>query len=181
MVNNNDNKKLPFWELLRPGAPEHTEQVFKTLKAKADAKRTATERFADWMTDKFGSITFLLFNVIWFAAWVLINTDSIKGLPAFDPYPFNLLTMVVSLEAIFLSIFVLIYQNRASKIGDLREEIDLQINVIAERELTKVLKMLAAISEKHGIDVANDPELKKMLKSVSTDQLEKTLGKEIQQ
>lgn len=179
MADSNDNKKLPFWDLIRPGTTEQTEQVFKTFKAKADARRTLTERSADWITSKFGSITFLLINVIGFAAWVLINTDSIASIPAFDPYPFNLLTTVVSLEAIFLSIFVLIYQNRASKVDDLREEIDLQVNLITERELTKVLKMLAAISEKHGIDVANDLELKKMLKTVSADKLEKSLGKEI--
>src|SRR3989344_6928852 len=86
---------------------ESRRKILKSIKAKADAKRTNMEKMADWMTSKFGSNTFLLFNVALFTAWVLINTGRIKIFVPFDPFPFSLLTTIVSLEAIILAIFVL--------------------------------------------------------------------------
>ncbi|MBI2355718.1 MAG: DUF1003 domain-containing protein [Candidatus Doudnabacteria bacterium] len=154
-------------------------QIFKSFKAKADVKRSESEKLADSMTAYFGSMRFLLLNLIWFAAWILINTNSIPGVKAFDPYPFNFLTMVVSLEAIVLATFVLISQNRAARIDDLREELDLQINLISEREVTKVIKLLSLLLERQGIDLSQDPELKKMLRPTSASEIEKHLEKEI--
>ena len=97
----------------------------------------------------------------------------------FDPFPFSLLTTIVSLEAIILAIFVLISQNRTAKVDDLREETHLQINLIAEKEITKVMKMLAILLEKQGVDLSQDPELKKLLKPVSEEEIERRLEKEI--
>ena len=159
--------------------PERHRKILKSLKAKADAKRTVTERIADWMTSHFGTMFFLTLNVIIFFLWLLINTGKISGMPIFDPFPFNLLTTVVSLEAIMLAIFVLISQNRAARVDDVREETHLQIDLITEKEVTKVLKLLTTIAEKNGIDLSQDPELQKMLKPVSADDLEKMLEKEI--
>ena len=154
-------------------------KILRSIKAKADARRTNSERLADWMTDTFGSIGFLIFNVSLFLVWVVINTGMIKGVPPFDPFPFMLLTTIVSLEAIVLAVFVLISQNRAAKVDDLREEIHLQINLIAEKEITKVGKMLAMLLEKNGIDLSHDPELKKLLRPISEDEIERKLEKEI--
>ena len=154
-------------------------QIFKSFKAKADARRSELEKLADWLTWYFGSIGFLTLNLTCFIAWILINTKSISGIEPFDPYPFNFLTMVVSLEAIFLSIFVLISQNRAARIDDMREELDLQINLISEREVTKVIKLISLLLERQGIDLSQDPELKKMLKPTSAAEIEKHLEKEI--
>ncbi|OGI97047.1 hypothetical protein A3I84_01890 [Candidatus Nomurabacteria bacterium RIFCSPLOWO2_02_FULL_36_8] len=131
------------------------------------------------MTSSFGSNTFLLFNIFLFVAWILINTNQIKIIPPFDPFPFNLLTTFVSLEAIFLAIFVLISQNRSSKVDDLREETHLQLNLISEKEITKLMKMTALLLEKEGIDLSQDPELKKMIRPVSEEEIEKRLEKEI--
>jgi uncharacterized membrane protein len=153
-------------------------QILRSFKAKANAKRTTAEKLADWMTEIFGSFEFLILNAAFFIIWLLINTGSLGLLP-FDPYPFTLLTTLVSLEAIMLAIFVLMSQNRASRVDDLREEVDLQINVISEKELTKIMKLLAVLMEKNGIDVSNDPELKKMLKPLSAEEIEKILEKEI--
>lgn len=154
-------------------------KILRSIKAKADARRTTTERLADWMTDTFGSIGFLIFNVLLFVFWVLINTGAVKGIQSFDPYPFMLLTTIVSLEAIVLAIFVLISQNRAARVDDLREEINLQVELIAEKEITKIMKMLIMLSEKNGIDLSNDPELKKLLRPVSEIAIERKLEKEI--
>ena len=87
--------------------------------------------------------------------------------------------MIVSLEAIILSVFVLISQNRTAKVDDLREETHLQLNLIAEREITKIMKMIALLLEKQGIDISQDPELKKMLRPVSEGEIEKRLEREI--
>jgi len=154
-------------------------KIFQSIKAQADSRRTITERIADLMTSIFGSMTFLLINVIFFALWVLINTNQIEGINSFDPFPFSLLTAIVSLEAIILAVFVLISQNRNSKVDDLREETHLQINLIAEKEITKLMKMMEILLEKNGVDLSQDPELKKLLKPISEEEIEKKLEKEI--
>ncbi len=158
---------------------ESTKKILLSIKAKADAKRTITEKLADQMTSKFGSNAFLLFNVLLFVGWVTINTGYLEFIPPFDPFPFSLLTTIVSLEAIILAIFVLISQNRTSKVDDLREETHLQLNIISEREITKLMKMTALLLEKNGIDLSEDPELKKMILPVLEEEIERELEKEI--
>lgn len=154
-------------------------KIIQSIKGKADAKRTFMEKLADSMTSSFGSHTFLIFNVLLFVGWILINTGQIKIIPSFDPFPFNLLTTFVSLEAIILAIFVLMSQNRTTKIDDIREETHLQLNLISEREVTKIMKMIALLLEKQGIDLSKDPELKKMIRPISEEEIEKKLEKEI--
>src|SRR5687767_3430484 len=137
-------------------APDEREQIFRSLKAEADAHRSWSDRIADRMTSLMGSMPFLMINVLWFAVWIIINLGLIPGIEPFDPFPFGLLTMVVSLEAIALAIIVLISQNRSVKIAELREEVDLQVDMQTEREITKLLRLLSAVAEKHGIDVTGD-------------------------
>ncbi|HEV8601331.1 MAG TPA: DUF1003 domain-containing protein [Patescibacteria group bacterium] len=172
-------KNLPFFEGSAAEEVKKRKQLLRSFKAKADAKRTTAEKLADWMTETFGTFTFLVLNLIFFAVWLLINTGFLPGMAIFDPYPFNMLTSLVSLEAIILAVFVLISQNRAQRIDDLREEVDLQVNVIAENEITKIMNMLYLLLEKNGIDLSQDPELKKMLKRTSTEDLEKHMEKEL--
>ena len=173
------NNYVSFLTALFCENEEPRRKIFKSMKAKANAKRTTMERMADWLTSSFGSIIFLLFNVFLFIAWILINTNQVKEISPFDPFPFSLLTTIVSLEAIILAIFVLISQNRSAKIDDLREETHLQLNLISEREITKLMKMMALLLEKQGMDLSQDPELKKMLRPVSEEEIEKHLEKEI--
>lgn len=158
---------------------EPRKRIFRSIKAKADTRRTRMEKMADWMTAKFGSSGFLWLNAILFASWILINTGQIKWIPVFDPFPFSLLTTIVSLEAIILAIFVLISQNRTVKVDDLREETNLQLSLISEKEITKLVKMLALLLAKQGIDLSQDPELHKIIRPVSEEEIEKRLEKEI--
>lgn len=151
----------------------------KSLKGKMDLERTLSDRIADFLTESFGTMGFLIFNGLWYLIWMVINTGFIPGIEPFDPFPFGLLTMIVSLEAIFLSIIVLISQNRAANIAELREEVDLQVNVISEQEITKVIFMLDRIQEKMGIQVDNDEELEKMKKTVDIDSLQSRVKNEI--
>jgi uncharacterized membrane protein len=113
--------------------------------------RTTAERIADWIADFSGSLKFIAIHVAFYGLWILTNTVKPRWLPRFDPFPFLLLSVVVSLEAIFLSTFVLIKQNRMSKRSDQRAHLDLQINLLAEREMTLMLQMLQRISSRLGI------------------------------
>lgn len=158
---------------------QHRRHIIKSLKANVDSKRSITEKLADWLTNNFGTIGFFLLNAGIFLIWVLINVGVWKGIEPFDPFPFGLLTMIVSLEAIFLSIFVLISQNREAKVADLREEIDLQINMIAEQEVTKVMKILTLLAKKQNINLSEDSELKEMLEPLDTQKIEAKLEQEI--
>lgn len=153
-------------------------KVIRTFKARADAKRSPAEKFADFLTAKFGSITFLMLNIIWFVVWIVWNTHLVPGLEPFDPFPFGLLTMVVSLEAIALAIIVLISQNREGRVNELREEVELQINTIADSELTKLINMMALLLEKEGIKV-DDPEIKKMLTPIDSAEIIRQLEREL--
>ena len=101
-------------------------QTIVELEETAKANRDKTDRMADAIAEFCGSFTFVWVHLIWFIAWILIN--AIPGLPKFDPYPFTFLTLVVSLEAIFLSTFILISQNHDARISERRNHLDLQIN-----------------------------------------------------
>jgi uncharacterized membrane protein len=121
-------------------------------------ERQVQDRLADAITSFSGSMLFVYIHIFWFGAWLLVNTGHV-GIPPFDPFPYGLLTMIVSLEAIFLSTFVLISQNRFSDEADRRAELDLQIGLLAEHEITRVLHMLDAIQDKLGIENDADSEL----------------------
>lgn len=125
------------------------------LRLKAARERGLQERIADVITSLSGRMLFVYLHIIWFAAWILINTGHL-GIAIFDPFPYGLLTMIVSLEAIFLSTFVLISQNRLNQEAERRADLDLQIGLVTEHEVTRVLQMLDAIQDKLGI--ANDAD-----------------------
>jgi uncharacterized membrane protein len=153
--------------------------IRKSLKARDNAKSGFAERMADKMTLGFGSMPFLLINCAWFLIWMVINLGFIPGVPAFDPFPFGLLTMIVSLEAIILAIIVLISQNRAARLADLREEVALQVEEISEQEVTKILSLMVPLLQKQGISLSHDAELQAMLKPTDTELLTEELEKEI--
>ncbi len=152
-------------------------KAIRSFKAQQNAKRKPSERFADWVTNIFGSIPFMVIHIIWFGAWILINTDK-TPLEPFDPFPFGLLTTVVSLEAIFLAIIVLISQNREARVTEIRDEIDLHINTLTESEITKIISLLVQIMEKQGIKV-EDKELHAMLRPTDTNKIEEEIESEL--
>lgn len=159
--------------------PDASRKVIRSLKSQYDNKRKISEIIADFMTVKFGSITFLIVHFLWFSWWILANESFFPSIQPFDPFPYGLLTMVVSLEAIGLSIIVLISQNRSSKIYALREEADLQIDMINEEETTKALHLLVKILEKKGINWKQDKDLRFMLKPTEFKKIEALLAKQV--
>jgi uncharacterized membrane protein len=118
-----------------------------------------SDRMASAITSFAGSMTFVWLNAAWFAIWIGVNT---VGLADFDPFPFGLLTMIVSLEAIGLAIFVLISENRQALLADKRAKLDLQVNLIAEEEVTKLLEMVARIERRLGTHNGVDMEVVRM-------------------
>ena len=120
------------------------------LRTKKEQERSLQGRLADTITSFSGRMVFAYIHIVWFGIWILINTGWF-GMRAFDPFPYGLLTMVVSLEAIFLSKFVLISQNRQAAETERRADLDLHIGLLTEHELTRVLQMLDAIQDKMGI------------------------------
>ena len=150
---------------------ERNIEVVELLRREADRARTPQERVADWMTAASGSMAFLYLHIAWFAIWIAVNLGIVPGLPKFDPFPFGLLTMVVSLEAIILSTFVLISQNRQAAQGEQRESLDLQIDLLAEYEVTRMLRLVDKIAEKMGIEDAYDAEIDQLCMPVAPDVL----------
>jgi uncharacterized membrane protein len=127
------------------------------LEQLSSQKRSVADRIAEFVATFCGSITFVWIHVVLFALWIGWNV--LPGLPHFDPYPFTFLTLCVSLEAIFLSSFILISQNYEMRISDRRNQLDLQINLLSEQENTKMLQMLDAIARKLGVTHEDDPEI----------------------
>lgn len=153
---------------------ERRRQFFKSFEAKSLRSRSLLTQISDDLTSICGSTTFLLLHILIFTIWVGANLNLFPFVVPFDPFPFGLLTMVVSLEAIFLSIFVLVSQNRSSYINTIRDEVHLGVNLIAEEEITKILEVLAEIRRELGIKKP-DPELEKMLERIDTGYIERTI------
>jgi uncharacterized membrane protein len=155
----------------------HT-QAFRAVKARQSGNQTAMQIFANSLTTLASSTGFFVFHAIAFATWIVWNLGWL-GLPAFDPFPYGLLTMIVSLEAIFLSIFVLMSQSRESAIAELREEMTLQVNLKIEEEVTKTLQLVAGIYTRLGQRLGEDPELRKMLQPLDPSVIEHDLMEQI--
>ena len=153
-------------------------RAYGAIKAQRAADRTEIEVVAERLIDIAGSTPFLAIHVIWFLGWVMWNTGVI-GTRAFDPFPFGLLTMIVSLEAIFLSILLLIGQKREASIAELREEITLQVSIRMEAEVTKTLQLVAGLYTRLGHRIGEDEELRDMLRPLNLDTIEETIVEEI--
>jgi uncharacterized membrane protein len=128
------------------------------------ARRTAIARAADAIARLAGTPAFALAHAVGFGAWLLVNLDLVPGLAPFDPFPFGLLTLVVSLEAIFLSIFALMSQNRLTRQSERRAHLDLQINLLTEQEATRSFDLIQRIADRLGVpraQAAGDGELAK--------------------
>ncbi|MFL5497148.1 MAG: DUF1003 domain-containing protein, partial [Gemmatimonadaceae bacterium] len=113
-----------------------------------------------------------------FILWIVWNIPG-SGMKPFDPYPYGMLTTIVSLEAIFLSIFVLMTQSREARIGELREELTLQVNLRMEEEITKTLHLVAGLYSRLNLALADDPELRAMLEPLDPNRIEQDLTDQI--
>jgi uncharacterized membrane protein len=134
------------------------------------------ERFAARITNFTGSMTFVWLHVAVYGMWIAINLGAIPGIPRFDP-TFVVLAMEASVEAIFLSTFILITQNRMMAQADKRADLNLQISLLAEHEITRLIDMVAEIGKRMQLPVAHHPELDELRKDVRPEKMLDTLQK----
>jgi uncharacterized membrane protein len=176
-ANQADNNVMEVTDLQvpPPTAQENINTVVE-LEETALKERTLADKVSDAIANFVGSISFVLIHVVWFGAWVGLNA----GLWRFDPYPFSLLCMLVSLEGVLLSTFVLIKQNRMSQRADQRSHLDLQVNMLAEKEITKVLQLQRLICRKLEIPEADiDAEVVELSNVTAIDNLAHCLEEKI--
>ena len=171
------NRPIPSNAPRNPALADIIERNICTLvevRQREEEGKSLQERAADTITVFSGSMAFVYIHAVLFAGWILVNTGLV-GVKPVDPYPFNFLTMVVSLEAIFLSTFVLISQNRMAAVADKRADLDLQINLLAEHEITRILKLVDAMADKMGIEEGKDPEIDELEKDVAPEMVLKEM------
>jgi uncharacterized membrane protein len=139
------------------------------LEEAAREHRTRTDRIAEVIAGFCGSMTFVWVHVAWFGGWIAFNL--LPGVNHIDPFPFTFLTLVVSLEAIFLSTFILISQNHDTRVSEKRNHLDLQINLLSEQENTKMLSLLQQIAIKVGADISDDPHIEVLAQATKPESL----------
>ncbi|MBL6082709.1 DUF1003 domain-containing protein [Belnapia sp. T18] len=141
-------------------------QALENRRREETAGATREERIAEAITRFTGSMVFVYIHLVLYGAWILVNLGFIPGVPQFDP-SFVVLAMEASVEAIFLSTFVLISQNRMATAADKRADLDLQISLLTEHELTKLSELVVAIAERLDIQANADPELQEVQRDVA--------------
>ena len=120
---------------MRVSAERLRHTASRNVNEEVEDKRSVVQKAADWIAEFAGSISFLMIHVVWFGSWLLVNSVKIPGLKQFDPFPFGFLTLTVSLEAIFLSVFVLLSQNRQAAKDHVRSDVEYDVNLKAELEI----------------------------------------------
>ena len=153
----------------QPGLTPVLERNIRSLdlrRAREQAQATLEERIAQAITDFSGSMKFVYLHIAIFGFWVIANLGLVPGLSPWDP-SFVVLAMVASVEAIFLSTFVLITQNRISRAAEKRADLDLQISLLAEHEVTKIAELVAAIAERMGVESARSSEIDQIKQDVA--------------
>jgi uncharacterized membrane protein len=129
------------------GAVAHNVEAIRAWQAHLRSQLSRSDRLSAWIARTVGRGASLALHGLWFTAWIVLNNGWF-GVHPFDPYPYSFLTLTVSLEAIFLALFVLASQNRMADIADKRSHLDLQIDLLAEREMTAMLQMLWAVAKR---------------------------------
>jgi uncharacterized membrane protein len=144
---------------------ERNVRAILQLENAARANRCKSDIAADAIAKFCGTMTFVWVHAVLFAAWIIYNT--LPGAKHVDPFPFTFLTLIVSLEAIFLSAFILVSQNLETRATERRNQLDLQINLLTEQENTKMLQILSRISTKLGVDVKDEDATLRVLEQAT--------------
>jgi uncharacterized membrane protein len=167
-------KAMQHAQCHNPHVCEVVERNIATLievRRQTEQKKGRQDRVADWITTFSGSMSFIYLHAGWFGIWIVVNLGGLGKHLIFDAFPFGLLTLIVSLEAIFLSTFVLLSQNRQAEVADRRADLDLQINLLTEYEVTRVLTLVDAIADHLGLAEGDDPEIDDLKRDVAPEQV----------
>src|SRR5580658_1256980 len=158
---------------------EHTQPHIDSIAKQEQAfleKRTLSERAGDRVAGFAGSLVFVMIHVLLVLAWILVNDQGVRGIPRFDPFPFSLLGMIVAVEAVVLSSFILMRQNRMAKHAERRDHLNLQVDLLAEKEVTKLLQMVGAMCAHMGLKrLVEDKELSELSQHTSVESLTQRL------
>ncbi|WP_162305922.1 DUF1003 domain-containing protein [Oleisolibacter albus] len=146
------------------------------LEREFSERRSLSDRIADGIANFVGTVVFVACHLALFIGWAAINTGLIPGLAPFDPFPFIFLCLLVSLEGVLMSTFVLIKQNRMSQRADERAHLDLQINLLTEKEVTKVIEMLERLSQRLDAHGVTDSETRELGRTTAVTDLARELG-----
>jgi uncharacterized membrane protein len=141
-------------------------RILQERRAREEATATLEERVAGAITRFSGTMRFVYVHIVVYGFWILANLGVVPGVPKFDP-SFVILAMAASVEAIFLSTFILITQNRMSAAADKRAELDLQISLLAEHEVTKLAALLSAVAERLGVETDVDADVEELKEDVA--------------
>jgi uncharacterized membrane protein len=153
----------------------HIDSIVKQ-EEEALERRSTSERLADAVGSFAGSLPFVMLHLGLFVAWLLVNSGKIHHVRPFDPYPFQLFGVIVALEAVILSSFILMRQNRMMRRGERRDHLNLQVDLLAEREITMLLQMVRAICGQIGLQhIAADREIRELSQPTSIESISQTL------
>lgn len=146
-------------------------QALVAERRRADQSKPWPQRLADAITRFTGDMKFVALHVVLFGGWIVVNLGWVSGVKPFDPFPFVMLAMIASVEAIFLSTFVLISQNRMAEMADKRADLDLQVNLLAEHEITRLIRMVDAIARRLDVEEGRDGHLEELKQDVKPEQV----------
>jgi uncharacterized membrane protein len=158
-----------------PSSVKKNIETIMALEKESISNRSKAEIIADRTIRFAGNAVVIFIHVLWFTGWILVNCGLVPGIPVFDPYPFSFLTLTVSLEAIFLSLMVLMSQNRMTKEADKRAHLDLQINLLDEQETTMILRMVQKIGKRLGIEDDADDTVKELFEETDINRLAQSI------
>ena len=152
------------------GVVERNIRALIAHREQEEKNKSTQDRIADGITRFTGSMTFVYVHIVVFGLWIVTNLGWLPGVPQFDE-TFVVLAMVASVEAIFLATFVLISQNRMAALADKRADLDLQVSLLAEHEVTRIITLVTEIAKKMGIDASRDPELSELAQDVAPEKV----------
>ena len=154
------------------GALDPTKNNVETiarLEREALRARTSGERLSDVITHTVGTAAFVGLHLLWFALWVVINLGLVPGVAPFDPFPFGILTLLVSGEGVLLALFILISQNRMTRQADRRAHLALQVSLLAEQELTLLLQLQQRLCAHVGMPPEADAATERLLEQTDVE------------
>jgi uncharacterized membrane protein len=161
-------------ERSKPRAPATVAQnIEKVIQVENEAlqPRSSSEAITDAIGGFVGTISFVVLQCLAFAGWVIVNAGMVPQVAPFDPFPYPLLSSITSLEAVLLAAFVLIKQNRMGVIADRRDHLDLQVNLLTERQATQIIQMLDRLSTQLGVDQHHNADSRELGRHVAVEHL----------
>jgi uncharacterized membrane protein len=167
----------PTEEATLAGVMQENIRALVSIREQMAGEKSVENRVAGAITAFAGSMVFVYIHLLLFGGWILLNSGLIAAIEPWDPFPFVMLAMAASVEAIFLSTFVLIGQKRMTRLSERRAELDLQINLLAEHEITRLIMLTDAIARHLGVPIHRGPGFEDLKQNVDPDQVLREIDK----